>query len=75
MLIESITLAQRDNKELEALIYRFRPLIRKCGRQLHIEDGEQEMVVAFIELIKRFRPETAMRTLLGCIPKSLAILE
>lgn len=57
MLIESITLAQRDNKELEALIYRFRPLIRKCGRQLHIEDGEQEMVVAFIELIKRFRPE------------------
>lgn len=32
MLIESITLAQRDNKELEALIYRFRPLIRKCGR-------------------------------------------
>ena len=40
MLIESITLAQRDNKELEALIYRFRPLIRKCGRQLHIEgDG------------------------------------
>lgn len=36
MLIESITLAQRDNKELEALIYRFRPLIRKCGRQLHI---------------------------------------
>ena len=35
MLIESITLAQRDNKELEALIYRFRPLIRKCGRQLH----------------------------------------
>lgn len=43
MLIESITLAQRDNKELEALIYRFRPLIRKCGRQLHIEDGEQEM--------------------------------
>lgn len=36
---------------------RFRPLIRKCGRQLHIEDGEQEMVVAFIELIKRFRPE------------------
>ena len=57
MLIESITLAQRDNKELEALIYRFRPLIRKCGRQLHIEDGEQEMVVAFIELINRFRPE------------------
>ena len=43
--------------QLEALIYRFRPLIRKCGRQLHIEDGEQEMVVAFIELIKRFRPE------------------
>lgn len=38
MLIESITLAQRDNKELEALIYRFRPLIRKCGRQLHIEN-------------------------------------
>ena len=38
MLIESITLAQRDNKELEALIYRFRPLIRKCGRQLHIEE-------------------------------------
>lgn len=36
MLIESITLAQRDNKELEALIYRFRPLwgdriFEKCG--------------------------------------------
>lgn len=56
MLIDSIILAQRDNDELEALIHRFRPLICKCGRQLHIEDGEQEMVVAFIELIKRFCP-------------------
>ena len=52
MLIESITLAQRDNKELEALIYRFRPLIRKCGRQLHIEDGEQEMVFIRVSLFK-----------------------
>ena len=42
MLIESITLAQRDNNELEALIYRFRPLIRKCGRQLHIEDVREK---------------------------------
>ena len=39
MLADCIRLAQTNNEALEALLQKFAPLIKKCGRQLHIEDG------------------------------------
>ena len=45
-----------NNEALEALLQKFAPLIKKCGRQLHIEDGNEEMILAFIELVKDFSP-------------------
>ena len=56
MLADCIRLAQTNNEALEALLQRFAPLIKKCGRQLHIEDGNEEMILAFIELVKDFSP-------------------
>lgn len=50
MLADCIRLAQTNNEALEALLQKFAPLIKKCGRQLHIEDGNEEMILAFIEL-------------------------
>ena len=49
MLADCIRLAQTNNEALEALLQKFAPLIKKCGRQLHIEDGNEEMILAFIE--------------------------
>lgn len=51
MLADCIRLAQTNNEALEALLQKFAPLIKKCGRQLHIEDGNEEMILAFIELV------------------------
>ena len=56
MLADCIRLAQTNNEALEALLQKFAPLIKKCGRQLHIEDGNEEMILAFIELVKDFSP-------------------
>ena len=42
MLADCIRLAQTNNEALEALLQKFAPLIKKCGRQLHIEDGNEE---------------------------------
>lgn len=50
MLADCIRLAQTNNEALEALLQKFAPLIKKCGRQLHIEDGNEEMILAFIEI-------------------------
>lgn len=44
MLADCIRLAQTNNEALEALLQKFAPLIKKCGRQLHIEDGNEEMI-------------------------------
>ena len=55
MLTDCIRLAQTNNEALEALLQKkIRPLNQKCGRQLHIEDGNEEMILAFIELVKDF---------------------
>ena len=56
MPADCIRLAQTNNEALEALLQKFAPLIKKCGRQLHIEDGNEEMILAFIELVKDFSP-------------------
>ena len=47
MLADCIRLAQTNNEALEALLQKFAPLIKKCGRQLRIEDGNEEMILAF----------------------------
>ena len=52
MLADCIRLAQTNNEALEALLQKFAPLIKKCGRQLHIEDGNEEMILAFSSVYK-----------------------
>lgn len=48
MLADCIRLAQTNNEALEALLQKFAPLIKKCGRQLHIE----ECIIIVSEYIK-----------------------
>ena len=49
MLADCIRLAQTNNEALEALLPKFAPLIKKCGRQLHIEDGKHRLTRAHRE--------------------------
>lgn len=63
MLADCIRLAQTNNEALEALLQKFAPLIKKCGRQLHIEDGNEEMILALKKLRKTFSTPISTKTL------------
>ena len=52
MLLEQIVRAQEGSSEdLEALVEKFGPLLRKYSRKLFWEDALSDLTVAFLELI------------------------
>jgi RNA polymerase sigma factor (sigma-70 family) len=57
MLIDMITSAQDNSDDMMELINQFMPLIKKYGRMLHTEDAKSDLILEFIELIKKVRRE------------------
>ncbi len=54
MLIDLFRASQDNNQEaMLALLQRFHPLLKKYGRKLRYEDAEEDLVVDFIELVKK----------------------
>ena len=62
MLLDQIVRAQQgDQEETLALIRKFAPAIRKWGRKLYEEDGKEDMVLAFLEILHSIKPEQIHR--------------
>ena len=52
MLMEQIVRAQQGcSEEMEALIEKFEPILKKYSRKLFWEDAHNDMTLAFIELV------------------------
>jgi RNA polymerase sigma factor (sigma-70 family) len=63
LILDDIILAkQGDSRAIEHLVDKFSPLIKKYGRKLLQEDGYNEMVLAFLELINKIEPDKLHRT-------------
>ena len=57
-IYDIIKSAQKDKAQLEILLNRFTPLIKKYSRKLFFlerEDAEQEIIIAIIEAVKRMK--------------------
>lgn len=75
----SIQQAQKDPSQMEVLIEKFRPLILKYARHLNKterDDAIQDMIVAFILVIKKMEPnkfpqEASEKYLLSYIQKAM----
>ena len=55
-LMTLVCAAQRDSQQMEILLRKFEPLVRKYARRIHkleIDDAMQEMSLAFLQLIRK----------------------
>ena len=74
MLIGKISDAQQGNQsDMLFLIEKFTPLLRRYARKMHTEDAFSDLVLAFIELIQRFKIDAMKSTSDGEIVKYIAV--
>lgn len=55
-LMTLVCAAQRNSQQMEILLRKFEPLVRKYARRIHkleIDDAMQEMSLAFLQLIRK----------------------
>ncbi|HGS9226357.1 TPA: glycosylating toxin sigma factor TcdR, partial [Clostridioides difficile] len=53
---ELIVLARNNSvDDLQEILFMFKPLVKKLSRVLHYEEGETDLIIFFIELIKNIK--------------------
>lgn len=73
MLLEQIVRAQQGSSEdMEALVEKFGPLLKKYSRKLFWEDALSDLTVAFLELIQTFPVDRLRSTEDGALIKYIA---
>ncbi|HAU5285300.1 TPA: sigma-70 family RNA polymerase sigma factor, partial [Clostridioides difficile] len=53
---ELIVLARNNSvDDLQEILFMFKPLVKKLSRVLNYEEGETDLIIFFIELIKNIK--------------------
>lgn len=70
--ITAILAAQNgENEQMLYLVDQFKPILRKYARRLHMEDGENELILRFLEIIVNFDADKMENQSDGAITKYL----